>query len=395
MMQRLLLAWQYISYYRWRSLILIGCITLTAFLPALLSILLTEFNERMLTRAQRTPLVLGAQGSGVDLTLHALYFSKAPKNELTYGEITKIRESGLGEAFPIYGRFTARDFPVVGTNLDYLEFRNAYLETGRTFAMLGECILGSDVAKQLSLGAGDKLLTDRENLVDIAGLYPLRLNIVGVMKPTGTADDRAVFVDIKTAWVIAGLGHGHEDLTQVHDDGKIASRDEQHIEARASVLPFIEINESNSGLVHFHGHPDEFPITAAIIRCPDSKSETLLLGRFESSTSGPQMLIPSQIIGDLLGLVFQVSQIFNASMALIGLSTLLLLGLVISLSLRLARREMNTMFRMGSSRGTIFQLQLFELAIVCAISAVLLVALIALTYTYAGTVLEQLVLKRN
>ncbi len=37
--------------------------------------------------------------------------------------------------------------------------------------------------------------------------------VVGVLARAGTPDDSAVFVDIKTAWVIAGIGHGHTDLT--------------------------------------------------------------------------------------------------------------------------------------------------------------------------------------
>ena len=36
--------------------------------------------------------------------------------------------------------------------------------------------------------------------------------VVGVLPPTNTPDDDGIFVDIKTAWVIQGIGHGHEDV---------------------------------------------------------------------------------------------------------------------------------------------------------------------------------------
>ena len=41
--------------------------------------------------------------------------------------------------------------------------------------------------------------------------------MVGILAPTSTPDDEAVFVDIKTAWVISGIGHGHEDVVTAED----------------------------------------------------------------------------------------------------------------------------------------------------------------------------------
>ncbi len=67
---------------------------------------------------------------------------------------------------------------------------------------LGDCVLGSQVAKRLGLAIGDSLLTDRENILDIDGLYQLKMRVGRVMRSTQTADDQAVFVDLKTAWVV-------------------------------------------------------------------------------------------------------------------------------------------------------------------------------------------------
>jgi putative ABC transport system permease protein len=133
---------------------------------------------------------------------------------------------------------------------------------GGLFALLGECVVGSQVADELGLAPGDQLLTDRENILDIAGLYPLKMNVVGVLAPSRTADDQAVFIDLKTAWVIQGLGHGHQDLSQETDESKLLSRDEKSIVASAAVLPYTEITESNLDSFHFHGELDEFPLTS-------------------------------------------------------------------------------------------------------------------------------------
>jgi putative ABC transport system permease protein len=82
------------------------------------------------------------------------------------------------------------------------------------------------------------------------------------------------------------------------------------------------------------------------------------------------MLVPARIIEELMGIVFQVERFFNASFVLICLTTLLFVVLVVMLSLRIRKREMETMFRIGCSRSTVFRLQIAELGIVLLISLV-------------------------
>ena len=68
------LAWRYVLHHRFKSLLMILCIVLTLLMPIALSILLSSFNRQIVARADATPLVVGAKGSRVDLTMHALYF---------------------------------------------------------------------------------------------------------------------------------------------------------------------------------------------------------------------------------------------------------------------------------------------------------------------------------
>ena len=81
-------------------------------------------------------------------------------------------------------------------------------------AVLGEAVLGAAAARGLGVVAGDSIISSPENVFDLAGVYPLKMKVVGILEPTFTADDSAVFVDIKTAWIIGGLGHGHQDLAE-------------------------------------------------------------------------------------------------------------------------------------------------------------------------------------
>ena len=178
------LALKYIAYQRFKSLILIGCIFLTALLPIAIKLLLWQFNEKIMARADSTPIVVGAKGSSLDLTFHALYFKFQPPESIEYGDLQLLRENEHVTAIPIHAKFTARNFPIVGTSLDYFDYRKLRIGVGSEFAMLGDCVLGSEVAAELNLKPGDELLSDRENVLDIAGLYPLKLQVVGVLAGT-------------------------------------------------------------------------------------------------------------------------------------------------------------------------------------------------------------------
>ncbi len=383
------LSWQYVWFYRWRSGLLVACLFLTCFLPIMLGILLHFFNERVEARAQSTPLVVGARGSGLDLTLHALYFRTPPDRNLNYSEYQSIQQSELGQAIPIYSRFTAKGYPLLGTTLDYFSFRNLKLSSGNLFTTLGDCVIGAEVAREHQLQPGDQLLSDRENVLDIAGLYPLKMRVVGVIEPQRTADDRAVFVDIKTAWVIQGLGHGHQDLANETDSGKILTRDEKSVVASAAVLPYTEITSENISSFHFHGEMAEFPLTAILVQARDEKSETILLGRYQSDRSMAQALVPQVVIQELMKLIFQVKRFFDANSILIGMTTIMLMGLVISLSIRLRAGELQTMFKLGCSRQMVTQLIGAEIAIVGLLMIFCLAIAVLITVSFAPIVVER------
>lgn len=389
------LAWLYICHNKLKSAILVACIFLTALLPIAIQILLIQFDQKIVSRASSTPAVIGAKGSRLDLTLNAIYFKSDSASTIPYSEVAKIQESELAAAIPIHSLYTARKFPVVGTSVDYFDFRNLTLSQGARFAFLGDCVLGNRISEKLELSTGEQLLTDRENVLDLGGQTPINLNITGVLNETNTPDDWAIFVDLKTAWVIQGLGHGHQDLNEESPDSPILlGRDDQKITASAGVASYIEITPDNVDSFHFHGDFADFPITSIIAIANDAKNETILEGRY---TGAPtlQFAKPTTVVRDLMSLVFQVKRFFDANAILIAISTLLLLILVLLLSLRLRQREMETMFKIGCSRGTIRMLQLMELAIIFGVALVLLVMAVSICWHFSGDLVENLLIAQE
>jgi putative ABC transport system permease protein len=361
----LLLALHYLRFNKLKTVILVFSVAVAVFLPLAVNLLVRDYQRDLLARARETPLVAGAPGSRLDLVLHALYFRGKPAHDLTMGDVAAINSSGLALGIPIIGKHTARGFPIVGTSLEYFDFRGLRVAGGEGLTRVGDCVLGATVAEKLGLKPGDKLMSDPENVFDLAGSYPINLHVKGVFAPTGTADDGAIFADYKTEWVILGIMHGHADVTKV-DPNLLIERDASNVTASAAVLPFQEITDENIILFHTHGDEATFPVSAIIIVPHDAKSATILRGRYEDPKATVQLLVPKQVISETLDLVFRVKRFFDAQALLVGVATALLLLLVVLLSLRLRRGEMETMFKIGCAQMTLFWLQATEILIVVA-----------------------------
>lgn len=372
MIDSLYIALRYVRFHKMKTLILVSVITLTLFLPIGVNTLVDEGARQLNLRAEQTPILVGAKGSEADLVLNSLYFESKPPATTSMAEVQRIQKSKFAVAIPLYTRFKAKGRPIVGTTLDYFEFRNLEIEEGRPFAMLGECVLGAEIAKSLQLSPGDSLISDSENVFDLASTYPLKMHVVGVFEPTGSPDDSAVFVDVKTAWIIAGLGHGHQELSEPEQGDSILKQESDHLTANASVLTFTEITPKNASSFHFHGDMDSFPLSGVIAVPWDQKSETLLKGRYQGADEKSQIVAPDKVMGELLATVLRVRALIIAGSLLLGVASMLSVILVFMLSLRLRRNELETMSKIGASQFRLITIVAWELILVigssCAIA---------------------------
>ena len=367
----LYIAWKYISYNRIKTVVLVACITLISFLPFALQLLLAESERQLMSRASQTPLVMGKKGSALDLVMNTLYFGDDVPELMTMAASDRIVDTDLALPIPMYVRFQARGNPIVGTTLDYFEFRGLEIATGRQMAVLGDCVLGARVAESLTLKPGDNLVSSPESLFDLAGVYPLKMKVAGVLKKSHTTDDLAVFVDLKTTWIIQGLGHGHQDVTKLKDPTLVLKRTESNVAATAKLFHYTEITEKNMASFHFHGNLSAYPISAVIADPYDAKSGTILRGRYLSKEETLQIVKPEAVIDGLLQNIFRIKNVLDAVIAVVALATVLAVILVFALSLRLRQREIQTIFKIGCSRMTIAKLIAAEIMIIVFSSAVL------------------------
>jgi putative ABC transport system permease protein len=334
-----------------------------------------------------------AKGSPLELALSSLYFESDTPELTTYSEASRVDDSGLAQAIPLYVRFRVRGQPVVGTSIEYFDFRGLRCAEGRVMATLGECVLGAKAAENLGVTVGETVITSPESVFDIAGVYPLKMRVVGVLEPVFTADDIAVFVDLKTSWIIQGLVHGHQDMAAPESAPGVLSREGDNIVANASVLQYTEITAENIDSFHFHGSTENYPISAVIANPHDQKSGTILMGRFESPDETVQILQPTTVIEELLGTIFTVQNFVVAGMLLVGLAALATAVLVFALSLRLRKREIETMAKIGGSKLRVAGVLVTEIAVVVLASVMLAGVLTGATTRFASAAVRLLLLQ--
>ena len=383
----LYLGWRYLAHHRFKSSILIASITLMLFLPAATRMLVEDSATALTARADRTPLILGARGSELELVLNTLYFHAKSPAEIDNQVFVDAQSTRLASFIPIHSRFHAQGAPIVGTSLAYFQFRGLTIAAGRQMGLLGECVIGANVAARLGLDPGDSIISSPETVFDIAGVYPLKMTVAGVLAASGTADDDALFVDVRTAWIIQGLGHGHTDLADASAGAAVLSRRDDVITANASLTQYAEITAENIAAFHFHGSDETFPLTSVVAVPPDQKNATLLLGRYQDDEL-LQLVAPGDVLDDLLETVFAVQNYVILGLAILSLATISVITLVFLLSQQLRRGEFHTLLRIGASKGYVAVLIASEIGFVFLISALLAAGLMLVTRYYAMQMLQ-------
>jgi len=362
----LYLAWRYLCHHLATTAVLVASITLIVYLPAALEVIVDNADGHFRSRAISTPLLIGSRGSPLELVLASLYFDEPYDGVLRLEQLQRVEKQKLGQAIPLHTRFQARDCVIVGTTTDYAKLRNLQIAQGRMWNMLGECVVGSRVADQLDIRVGSKVPVSTTTAFTLDSA-PLRLNVVGIFAATETPDDEAIFVDLKTTWIVEGLGHGH-------------TKGARHGSPEAAT--YTDITKENVSSFHFHGDQANFPITAIIVVPKSQKAETLLMGQYLSPEDTAQIARPRDVMDALLEKILMVRSYLIAIIAVVSLVTLLTMSLVIVLSIRLRRHEIATMTKMGCSRFAIASILGSQILIILAISVANATALTLITDAY-------------
>ncbi|QDU84544.1 hypothetical protein Pla163_16550 [Planctomycetes bacterium Pla163] len=365
------LTWNYLRRRPGPSALLAACLGIALLLPAVTHVLTSGFEDALRERSDATPLVLGAAGPPLDLTLAGLYFSRDGLEPLTTGLARRIgaREDLL--AVPLDLEFTTRGRALVGTVPEYFEERGIVARTGHLPFVAGEVVLGAALARELELGVDDHLFSDPPDHLDLSRPSALKLRVCGVLHPTRSADDRAAFVTLETCWVLHGLAHGHDDVTTgTVDPSLILGQSDEEVRMSNAFIPYNEITPQNRATFHLHTDPDVLPLSCVLVFPRTAKAATLL----KAETNIERMYGPVQVadtraeLDELLDLVLGLRRLLDGvALVLLG-ATAALGALVLGLSMKLRTAELRTLDRLGSSARTVALLQGLQIAFIAAVA---------------------------
>lgn len=362
------LAARYVLRHRAQSVLLAGALGLVFALPLCLRVLIDHAQRELRARAIATPQIIGTRGSALDLMMTALYFKRENLTPLPFGVLSELRHNPSASVIPLHVHYQAQEAPIVGTELEYFAFRGLRIASGKTIGRLGDCVVGANLAQKRGLKPGGHVFSTPELAFDMAGVYPLKMRVTGILTPNGTPDDDALFVDLKTAWLIEGRSHGHDDLKE--DKSVILKQEDHNVVGNAAVRMFNEVTDANLASFHFHGDMDTYPISAVIVLPKDAKAEALLAGHFARSKD-QQLIRPRDEMESLLAQLVRLEGFAASALLLTATAALFVTALVFALSFRLRLREFKTLEDVGVSRTSLITVKVLEITFI-GLAAVLI-----------------------
>ncbi|MCF1435442.1 MULTISPECIES: ABC transporter permease [Rhizobium/Agrobacterium group] len=180
--------------------------------------------------ADKFDLVIGAAGSETQLVLSSVFLQPSPLPLVPGGVLATLQTDPRVEwAAPVAFGDSFSGYPIVGTTTRLITATTPGFAEGQMFAREGEAVVGADV----KLKTGDTVKPMHGTAAEGGHTHgELAYHVVGRLKATGTAWDRAILVPVQAVWHIHGLGEEHEDhdAEEAAADKGEASHDEDHDE---------------------------------------------------------------------------------------------------------------------------------------------------------------------
>jgi ABC-type lipoprotein release transport system permease subunit len=217
-------------------------------------------------------VVVGAKGGRLDLVLNTVYYLSRPVENIPYTYYQEFTEGRfkpyVEKAIPICLGDMYQDFRVIGTTPDFfnqLDYGGKKYEfaAGRNFEPdeYYAAVIGATVARQTGLGVGDEFQPSHGAGPEAHQHEPFK--ILGVLKPTGTPNDRGLFINMEGFYLIPEHAKPLDDepaakphAESEHHDEHAHSHDEKHEHAEADDADHKPAEHKHDE-AHHEEHADE------------------------------------------------------------------------------------------------------------------------------------------
>jgi putative ABC transport system permease protein len=374
-MNLLTIAWKSIRQRRLASSLTALSIGLGVMLMVLVLVIFGAVDSAFNQTSVGYDLIVGPKGSDLQLVLSAVYRMQPPIENLPYLFLEQMqKDPRVVSAVPLaFGDVTKEgSFPIVGTTTQY--FENEYMPR-RKFRIRGsringlfDTIIGSEVARENGWDLGSTF-TIVHGGADSGHVHDEKFTVVAVLAPTGTANDRTVFLPLEGFYAIAGHGKPKKEIDKRLRDFYAA--DPERLAAALKQLEGVKEEEAG-GSDHHHGHahttPDAMREISAILIKTDPDKPYLGVSLMSDLQTGYQAMAanPVRTIQRLMN-----GLIGNIQKALVALTAIIILvsgvGIFVSIynSMSDRRREIGIMRALGAQRMHVFGIILAESALLC------------------------------
>ena len=236
------LAWKNIWFKPLNTILSILLLTASVAIITVLILVEKQFEEKYQSNLDGVDLVLGAQGSPLQLVLSSVYQVDDPTGNISYDSVKVwMKHPYVKKAIPLAYGDNYVGFKIVGTTPDYIEKYQAKIEDGKVFEHNFEVVVGADVAEKLNLKRGDTFKgthgSAAEGEVRDHGEYI----IVGVLSKTGKVIDNLILSNIPTVWQMHHEGHEEETIAENPAHGETGHVHDEHESDMTIDEPNMEI----------------------------------------------------------------------------------------------------------------------------------------------------------
>ena len=237
------LAWKNIWFKPLNTILSVILLTSSVAIITTLVLVEKQFEEKFSSNIDGVDLVMGAQGSPLQLILSSVYQVDSPTGNISYDSAKVwMQHPFVQKAIPLAFGDNYRGYKILGTTPDYLDKYGATISEGKLFEKNFEVVIGSDIAQKLSLKIGDEFFGSHGDAAEGEVHDHYGYKVVGIAKPTGKVVDNLILCTIPSVWQMHG-SHGEEENPAHGEEGHVHVEGEEHHEAVDMTLdePGMEI----------------------------------------------------------------------------------------------------------------------------------------------------------
>jgi len=237
------LAWKNIWFKPLNTILSVVLLTSSVAIITTLVLVEKQFEEKFSSNIDGVDLVMGAQGSPLQLILSSVYQVDSPTGNISYDSAKVwMQHPFVQKAIPLAFGDNYRGYKILGTTPDYLEKYGAKISEGKLFEKNFEVVIGSDIAQKLSLKIGDEFFGSHGDVAEGEVHDHYGYKVVGIAKPTGKVVDNLILCTIPSVWQMHG-GHEEAENPAHGEEGHVHVEGEEHHEEADMTLdePGMEI----------------------------------------------------------------------------------------------------------------------------------------------------------